>query len=129
MVSVSEATDIIFANRYTPELYDEPLVTSIGKVLGETVYADRDFPPFDRVSMDGIAINFDAFRKGNTSFFIEGVQPAGVAQKKLTSDVHCLEVMTGAILPSGTDTVVRYEDIKIEEGKNTEFKKKGGSML
>lgn len=29
---------------------------------------------------------------------------------------HCIEVMTGAIMPENSDTVIRYEDLEIEKG-------------
>lgn len=114
MVPVSQATDIILKNLYAPANYTVPLERCIGQVLGEPVFADRDFPPFDRVSMDGIAIAFAAFKEGKNSFHIEGTQPAGVPQQNLTNPANCFEVMTGAMLPQGTDTVIRYEDIRIE---------------
>ncbi len=116
MVPVSQATDIIFENLYSSANYAVPLEKCIGHVLGEPVFADRDFPPFDRVSMDGIAIAFEAFKEGKNPFHIEGTQPAGVPQQSLTNPANCFEVMTGAILPQGADTVIRYEDVKIEGG-------------
>lgn len=119
MAPVSQATDIILKNLCSPANYAVPLEKCIGHVLGEPVFADRDFPPFDRVSMDGIAIAFDAFKEGKNSFPIEGTQPAGVPQQSLTNPENCFEVMTGAILPKGTDTVIRYEDLKIGEGHAT----------
>ena len=89
----------------------------VGRVLAEPIFADRDFPAFDRVSMDGIAIAFDTFKKGKRSFQIEGIQPAGTPRKLLMNPTSCIEVMTGAILPEGTNTVIRYEDLNIENSK------------
>lgn len=119
MVPVSQATDIILKNLYPPVNYDVPIEKCIGCVLGEPVYADRDFPPFDRVSMDGIAIAFATYENGQRSFLIEGIQPAGEAQQSLSNTKNCYEVMTGAMLPKGVDTVIRYEDVKIENGSAT----------
>ena len=34
----------------------EPLEACVGRILAEDVHAERDHPPFDRVTMDGIAI-------------------------------------------------------------------------
>jgi molybdopterin molybdotransferase len=81
------------------------------------VYADRDYPPFDRVMMDGIAISYDAFITGERAFKVTGVCAAGEPQKKLVSG--CLEVMTGTTLPSGADLVIPYEHLKIENGVAT----------
>ncbi len=116
MISVAEAIQIVIEAALP--LPDEavPLHLAAGRVLRENLTADRDFPPFDRVSMDGIAINFEAFERGNRSFFIENTQAAGAPQLALAQIENCLEVMTGAMLPQGTDTVIRYEDLNIEKG-------------
>jgi molybdopterin molybdotransferase len=50
------------------------------------------------------------------SFKIEGIQPAGSAQITLKNKENCIEVMTGAVLPNNTNTVIRYEDVTIENG-------------
>jgi molybdopterin molybdotransferase len=87
---------------------------SVSRILAETVSADRDFPPFNRVAMDGIAIAANVFEKGMRIFPIESLQPAGQPQLTLRNSDHCIEVMTGAVLPAGTDTVIRYEDLLIQ---------------
>lgn len=92
------------------------LPDAVGRVLAEPLIADRDFPPFDRVTMDGIAIDYEAFAKGRRDFPVEGLQAAGAARLTLHNKTHCLEVMTGAMLPKGTDTVIRYEDVVIDSG-------------
>jgi molybdopterin molybdotransferase len=116
MISVKQATEIVLANAL--QLPDEtiPLHLATGRVLREPLTADRDFPPFDRVSMDGIAIHFANFEAGQRRFFIENIQAAGAPQLVLAQWEHCLEVMTGAMLPQGTDTVIRYEDLSIDAG-------------
>ena len=113
-MSVREASDIIFSNPYHPSIETVAIQDATNRVLGEKIVADRDFPPFDRVSMDGIAINFQKFKKGQQEFSVEFTQAAGNPQKKLQSPNNCVEVMTGAVLPDGTDTVVRYEDLEIK---------------
>src|SRR5688572_24438478 len=114
MVSVEEATHIIFSHLYRPHPEAVKLIQSTGRVLGESITADRYFPPFDRVAMDGIAIAFNTWRNGQKQFVIAGTQAAGAEQKQLNDSAQCMEVMTGAMLPEGTDTVIRYEDLKLE---------------
>ena len=138
MISVAEAEQIIFKTAKNsqnteggvsgfefrvlstanskPKTQNVKLQKSIRRILAEDIVADRDFPPFDRVTMDGIAINFSSFQKGQRSFFIENIQAAGQPPLILTDKSHCIEIMTGAVMPSGCDTVVRYEDLKIENG-------------
>jgi molybdopterin molybdotransferase len=115
MVNVEEATQIVLSNLFTPAVVPVDLNDAYGRILGEPVTADRDFPPFDRVAMDGIAIWYDEWEKGRREFRIEGIQRAGGPQESLSDVRHAFEVMTGAILPEGTDTVIRYEDISVRE--------------
>ena len=117
MITVSEASAIILSHSIETGVEEVSIQEACGRVLREVVRADRDFPPFDRVSMDGIAIAFEAWQTGNLSFTIESIQAAGQQQKQLTNTQACIEVMTGAMLPLGTDTVVPYENVLIKDGK------------
>ena len=92
-----------------------PLAEAGGRVLAEPLRTDRPQPPYDRVTMDGIAINHAGYTTGLRLFPIAGIVPAGSAPATLTNPKHCLEVMTGAVLPPGTTTVIRYEDL-VREG-------------
>ena len=116
MISVEEALKIILKNTQDFGVEEIPFLESVGRTLKEDILADRDFPPFNRVSMDGIAINQEYFKEGIRDFKIEGVQAAGAEQKTMKVASNCMEVMTGAVLPENTDTVIRYEDIVIENG-------------
>jgi molybdopterin molybdotransferase len=51
-----------------------PLTQCVGGTLRENVYAERDAPPFDRVSMDGLAVDSEALRRGQRRFQIQGIQ-------------------------------------------------------
>ena len=73
-------------------------------------------PPFNRVSMDGIAVKTSVFESGRRDFMIENIQAAGSEQLVLGNPDHCIEAMTGAMLPIGTDAIIPYELIRIEEG-------------
>jgi molybdopterin molybdotransferase len=92
------------------------LETAMGRVLAEDIMADRNFPPFNRATKDGIAIHFDAIEKGRTTFKIEGVLAAGMPSRPLLDTGNCLEIMTGAVVPDNADTVVMYEHLHIENG-------------
>ncbi|MFM9838766.1 MAG: molybdopterin molybdotransferase MoeA [Cyclobacteriaceae bacterium] len=119
MVSVQEATSIILSNLFQPKAKEVCLIDSLGKILAEPILTDRDLPPYHRATMDGIALQYAAYQNGVTSFTIEAVQAAGEPQKKLSADSHCIEIMTGAMLPEETDTLVQYENLKIENGRAT----------
>jgi len=116
MISVKEAEAIILSNVPECSIQSIALSKAIGKILREPIYSDRDLPPYNRVAMDGIAINFASFEKGNRQFKIEGIGAAGSPQLTLNSSDNCTEIMTGAVLADKTDTVIRYEDVHIENG-------------
>ena len=119
MISVQEAENIILQQTINLHTEGVPLMQSLGRILAENLVADRNFPPFDRVTMDGIAINFEDFKKGLSTFWITGIQAAGKPQLTHGGEGTCLEVMTGAILPKGCDTVIRYEDLTMENNRAT----------
>ncbi|WP_299156123.1 molybdopterin molybdotransferase MoeA [uncultured Tenacibaculum sp.] len=116
MITTQEAKHIILQNTQNFGIEDIPFMQSAGRVLKEDIVADRDFPPFNRVAMDGIAINYSLFKNGQRKFKIEGIQPAGSKQLSMQQKDNCIEVMTGAVLPNNCDTVIRYEDVDIIDG-------------
>jgi molybdopterin molybdotransferase len=133
MISVNEALKIVKENAFVPSISEVPLLESLGLILAENIVADRDFPPFNRVAMDGIAIvappapRGGAFDSDSDDFIpplgVRGLQYAGEPQKSLHNQQNCMEVMTGAVLPLGCDTVIRYEDIDIQENEGVKYAK------
>lgn len=119
MISIHEAHKIVCQHKISLPTIAVPLQDAIGKILQEDLIADRDFPPYNRIAMDGIAILYQTFAEGQRRFKIEAIAPAGAEQKTLKDTQNCLEAMTGSVLPHGTDTVIRYEDVIIEEGYAT----------
>ncbi|GFE88387.1 molybdopterin molybdotransferase MoeA [Steroidobacter agaridevorans] len=93
-----------------------PLAALSGAVLRESITSTRDQPPFDRVTMDGIAFSFESWQGGRNSFRIAGTQAAGAAPLTLPDRTDCIEVMTGAMLPIGCDCVVPVENIDVSDG-------------
>lgn len=116
MISVKDAKDIILNSAYNFGVEEVPFLKSVGRILKENILADRDFPPFNRVSMDGICIDFNAFKNGQRDFKVEGIQAAGSEQMTLQNKENCIEVMTGAVLPNNANTVIRYEDVTLKNG-------------
>ncbi len=112
-----QAANKLIADSFSVPVKTVPIEQSLGKILAEDIFVKRDLPPFDRVAMDGIAINSkdsgDHYKTG--SFSIEEVQAAGEPQKTLeNTNSGCLEVMTGAVLPLNCDLVIPYEMTNIE---------------
>ena len=119
MLSPTEATALVLATArpLPPETVALPHAT--GRILAETLVADRDFPPFNRVAMDGIAVDFASWAGGQTAFDIAHAQYAGEPARPLPSPHQAVEVMTGAVLPPRANAVVRYEDILLENNRAT----------
>jgi molybdopterin molybdotransferase len=93
-----------------------PLSECVGRILRQDVHAERDNPPFDRVCMDGVAIRSEIFAKGVRRFSIEATQAAGAPALSLMDAQNAIEVMTGAMMPRGTDCVIPLEDYDVAAG-------------
>lgn len=116
MISSAEATRLILEHTFSSRTEELPFGESLGRILAEDICADRDFPPFDRVTKDGIALNTDGFDFDKGLCRIEAVVGAGEEQYSLRDASMVVEIMTGAPLPKGTDAVVMYE--QLEKNKN-----------
>lgn len=115
MIPFKEAYDKVLSYSMNLGVEKVNLMNSSGRILAEDIKADRDFPPFNRVTKDGIAISYAALANGVTKFRMEGIASAGMPQQCLKDENACLEVMTGAVLPLKTDTVIMYEHLTIED--------------
>ncbi len=119
MLSVAEAFAQVLATARPLPSETVPLLAAAGRVLAVSLSADRDLPPFDRVTMDGIALAHAAWVGGQATFAIERTQYAGELPQPLRDPLAAIEIMTGAVLPPGTDIVVRYEDLTLADGRAT----------
>jgi len=116
MISIAEALSLVLQKQKDFGIEQVPLLQCAGRILAHDVKADRDYPAFNRVMMDGIAVSSSALSKGFDTFTIQAVQAAGDEPLTLDGINYCIEIMTGAALPTGTDTIIPYEDIIIEGG-------------
>ena len=83
-----------------------PLLESNGRILASTLLADRDYPPFARSVRDGFAIRSSDIPGSLT---IAGEVRAGEASTATLSQGQAIEIMTGAPVPAGADSVVMVE--------------------
>jgi molybdopterin molybdotransferase len=116
MISPAEADALIGRHLACLPIESLPLVQCAGAVLRENIYGERDQPPFDRVAMDGIAIDSVAVRGGAQRLRVQAMQAAGDPPLTLANGQHCIEIMTGAMLPTGCDAVVPVEQLRLAEG-------------
>lgn len=118
MLTVAEADAVLAAETRPAPVEAVPLERAGGRVLREAVRTDRDLPPFDRATMDGVALAHRAWSGGRRAFALAFVQAAGQPARELgdPSQAAC-EIMTGAVLPGGADTIVPYEEVQLEHGR------------
>ena len=119
MLTPAEADALIGQRLQCLPIESLPLAQCAGAVLRENIYAERDQPPFDRVAMDGIALDSRAAAGGRRAFRVQATQAAGDPPLTLASDGACIDVMTGAVLPAGCDSVVPVEELSVTGGEAT----------
>src|SRR5882724_2116131 len=116
LLSTQQAEEAISSRLTCSPVESLPLMQCVGATLREDIVAERDLPPFDRVCMDGIAVDSAALGRGLSRFTIQATQAAGSPALELERTDHAIEVMTGAILPRATDCVVPVEQYSQTNG-------------
>lgn len=87
---------------------DVDIATAGGRVLAESIRADRDYPPVDRSTRDGFAVR-SADVPGELT--VIGEVRAGEYFHGSTGPRQAVEIMTGAPVPQGADAVVMIEHV------------------
>lgn len=111
LISVSEAEKLIDEAQPAPRLIALPLIEAHGYVLAIDIKAERDYPPFDRITKDGIALDSTRITGKGQHIKLSGYAQAGKPRVVLKEMDSVIEVATGAPLPQGTDAVIPYEEI------------------
>jgi len=89
---------------------------AFGRILAEPVLADRDYPPFDRSTRDGFAVqSADTQAPGARLKWIGELRAGGIFEGTVLPG-QCVEIMTGAAVPRGADCVAMVEHTKREGG-------------
>jgi molybdopterin molybdotransferase len=81
------------------------------RVLAQDVYADRDYPTLNRTARDGFAVR-SADMPGRVQ--VIGEVRAGARFDRAVAPGEAVEIMTGAPIPAGADTVVMVEHVRRE---------------
>lgn len=97
------------------------LLQAVGRVLAEEVRSEREVPPFANSAMDGYAVRWDDVRDANpdqpASLTVLEVIQAGTIPTQSVTMGTASEIMTGAVMPPGADTVIRVEDTEEQDGR------------
>ena len=111
MISLEEALKIISGFAKTQnEAEKVALSDSLHRVLAANVFADTDFPSFDKSAVDGYAILKSDI---NNSLQVIEFIPAGKKPEKKILPGTCANIMTGAMMPEGAEMVVMKEDVVV----------------
>src|SRR6266436_6817472 len=112
MIGYREARELVVSRLSAlsrePQAEALPLREALGRVLAHDIVSDRDYPPFDRSIRDGYAVRAADTRPGAQLKCI-GELKAGETPSVSVSANSCIQIMTGAALPDGADTVVMIE--------------------
>lgn len=119
MITTAKATQAIAEAMPAFAAENVALDGAVGRVLQQIVSAERDQPPFDRVTMDGISVRRESLAGGTRRFTIQGTQHAGDPVQTLSSANRCIEIMTGGVLPKDSDCVIPVERIDVQDGVAT----------
>ena len=86
-----------------------PVRAALGRVLAQEIVPDINVPSHDNSAMDGYAVRFADIEKPLTEI---GTALAGKPFSGTVGAGQCVRIMTGAVMPAGTDTVVIQEVVK-----------------
>jgi molybdopterin molybdotransferase len=93
--------------------------SSLGRVLSQDIYANINVPPFDRSPFDGYALraadNFGADKEHPAVFTITEEIPAGKEPEFEVKSGQAAKILTGAPIPKGADTTIKYEETDFTE--------------
>jgi molybdopterin molybdotransferase len=85
-----------------------PIREALGRVLAQDIVPRINVPAHDNSAMDGYAVRFSDLQ-GETALEEIGASFAGRVFEGKVGPGQCVRIMTGAVMPAGTDTVVIQE--------------------
>ena len=98
------------------------LHSSLGRVTATDIVSTSDVPNHTNSAMDGYAINsLDLVESGAGELEMIGASFAGAPFRGAVSPGECVRIMTGAVMPVGTDTVVMQERVVVNRQQVTIF--------
>ena len=91
------------------EIEDVPVFDALDRVLARDIVSPISVPPHDNSAMDGFAFRSSELVGAPVTLHVIGTALAGKAWQGNVAAGQCVKIMTGAIMPSGLDTVVPQE--------------------
>ena len=116
VLSIDQARAHILATVRRLETERVPILQALQRVLAEPVVAGRDIPPLTNSAMDGYAVRGADVAQAPARLQVIGEVAAGHVSTATVTPGTAVRIMTGAPLPAGADTVVRFEDTTSGDG-------------
>jgi molybdopterin molybdotransferase len=90
---------------------------ALGRVLAQDIVPTINVPAHDNSAMDGYAVRSADFSSNDLALEEIGTALAGRPFAGKVGPGQCVRVMTGAVMPEGSDSVVIQEIVKASAGK------------
>jgi len=114
MISVEQALEKILSCVDVLEEEQVPILDSPGQVLAEDIYSSINIPPLDNAAMDGYAVKsgdtYGASLESPRFLRVIDTVIAGSISEREVEPGTAIRIMTGAPVPKGADSVVKFED-------------------
>ena len=91
-----------------------PVRAALGRVLARDIVSPIDVPAHDNSAMDGYAVRNDDLAMEPVTLNVVGTAYAGKAFAGEVRRGECVRVMTGAVMPRNTDTVIIQEAVTVD---------------
>lgn len=147
IITFEKAYKTVITSAFSTGTESVSFIDSLNRVLAGDITSDMDIPPFNKATVDGFAC-----RKADLETDLEIIETiaAGVQPQKTIFENQCSRIMTGAVVPAGSDMVFMVEDsliihsgkvrytgsftkenisIKGEDIKNGDFVLKSGKLI
>ncbi len=123
LVAVEEALATVLEHTSALGTQRMPITETLGEVLAEEITSQREHPPWNNSAMDGYAVQWEDIKNATPDHPIKlkvigEVQAGGMATLPVDAG-ESMQIMTGAPLPAGADSVVRVEDT--EQGEDSVY--------
>ena len=120
LLTVAQARERILDRVVALDSETVALPEARGRVLAEEIRSERDVPPFANSAMDGYAVRARDVAQASAAqpvrLRVLGEIRAGAAPPGSVQPQTALRIMTGAMIPDGSDAVVRVEDTAEHDG-------------
>lgn len=113
MISLEEARKLVLDAVHPMPFEVVSLLDAVGRVSAECVRSDIDVSPFAHSAMDGFGLRAAQLEGASedapvTLRVVANIGAGSVFNGEIADD-ECVRIMTGAELPEGCDSVVKYE--------------------